>query len=130
MSYIARSVTGAGVKAAVALMTPIYHCPTGLSIISVTRKVFFSRTIDFSNIDYLLVSGTTTSDAGALDFWDFQIGGVQELLITGAATIFQTIDCTAITGEKLLEFAMWNETASKYAAWTNLLVQSTESAYP
>ena len=99
---------------------PIFTC-MAFRELTVADRTIYKETLDFTDVDYLMISATIVAGAGNTDI-ALQIGGVTKWseVTAGTENHTETIDCTAITGEKLVYLQADNSANNGYVTNINI----------
>jgi len=130
MGYVAKSISSAGVTKALSDNLPIIQINDTNQIKETTEMDIIQKTIDVTDIDYLYVGFTSTSDAGGTDHIKLYLDAVElKHWENAGTTVSETFDLTAYTGDMTLKFSAWNTTSGKYMRLVDLIVINCNTAF-
>ena len=134
MAYAIGDVGSEAIEDALAKKQMIFAGLMCKPSVGTTEEDMYKVTIDFTNIDYLMVICHAQGSAATTGTVKVKIAGVTKATITeGAAEnyaqdcTFNSIDCTSITGDNALTVTGDNDNAAGYTTANPIYIFAKES---
>lgn len=128
MGYISRGVSAATIRQIINECVPLAQIPIA-KVISATEVKIYERTIDVTDIDYIHIYGTTTTDWEAAMHLKVNLDATNLLDFTSADVMEERIDISSYTGDMALNVGLYNTNAGDYTQVVNLLIIASEASY-